>query len=351
MKVILIQLFLILTLISCGNDNEIIDTTNNIPKEPEAQEPELNISPSNPPFTIDLLSANFYEDISYNSDTLNVFDFFMPNDSLPSSLLIYIHGGGFVSGDKSQSYTSTYFQTLINNLLSNNVAVATVNYRFVETNDTGGILKSLNDSKRALQFMRYYANSLGIQKDKVVVLGSSAGGGTALWLGFNDDMANANSSDSILRESTRIQGLISTSTQSNYDFLEWHNNVFSEYQVNGFNQDTVVNIMSETTILKYYGVSTFTELSSTEILTYRAKVDMLQLMSSDDPEFYISNRNTPYNSPTNTSELYHHPLHLKALQDKSIETNALGIFYSPELGVDTRNGENLENFILRKIGN
>ena len=228
--------------------------------------------------------------------------------------------------------------------------MATLNYRFVVDNDNEGIIKSLNDSKRGLQFMRYYANSLNFNKDKVVMIGSSAGGGTVLWLGLNDDMADANNADPVLKESTRIQGLIATSTQSNYDFLEWHNTVFAEYQVNGFDRDTIVDIMSESTMLKYHGVPTFADLFSAEMLTYRANVDMLSSMSDDDPEFYISTKNVAYTSPTNTSELYHHPLHVKALEDRANQTNANGIFYCPELSVDTRNGENLENFIIRKIG-
>ena len=339
----IVYILLTLILISCKKDDVEIDS-------PIEQEPILNLSSSNPPFTIDLSSVKFYQDVSYDADILNVFDFFMPNKSTPSSLCIIIHGGGFVSGDKTQPYSSTYFKSLINNLLSNNIAVASINYRFLEDNETEGLLKCLNDSKRALQFMRYYSNPLNFNKQKVVLMGSSAGAGTSLWIGFNDDMADADNLDPILRETTRVQGIVGTSTQSNYDFLEWHNNVFSEYQINGLDFDTVKSIMTETTILKYFGVSSLSELSSSEIITYRNSVNMLDLMSNDDPEFYILTSGVPYSSPNNTSELYHHPLHVKSLKEKAIQTSTAGMFYCPELGIDTRNGENIENFILRKIG-
>lgn len=344
MKKLVIYPFLILILISCKK-NEVTDDI-----DPIGQEPILNLSSSNPPFTLDLSSANFYQDISYDTDVLNVFDFFMPNKNTASSLCIIIHGGGFVGGDKTQPYSSTYFKSLINNLLSNNIAVASINYRFIENNETEGLIKCLNDSKRALQFMRYYSNTLNFNKQKIVLIGSSAGAGTSLWIGFNDDLADINNPDPILRETTRIQGIVGTSTQSNYDVLEWHNNVFSEYQISGFNLDTVKSIMTETTILKYFGVNSFSELSSSQIVTYRNNVNMLNLMSNDDPEFYITTSGIPYTSPNNTSELYHHPLHVESLKDKANLTNATGIFYCPELGIDTRNGENIENFILRKIG-
>ena len=73
-------------------------------------------------------------------------------------------------------------------LLNNNIAVATINYRLLTENETEGILKCLNDSKRALQYIRYIHNELNIDKSNVGLYGGSAGAGTVFWLGTNDDM-------------------------------------------------------------------------------------------------------------------------------------------------------------------
>lgn len=351
---ILLILSTIFYLLSCEKLVSINDLTpivqEPIVQEPIVQEPKLNLSSSNSPFLLDLSSATFYQDVAYGTDELNVFDFFMPNKSAPSSLCIIIHGGGFVGGDKTQAYAGTYFKELINNLLQNNIAVASINYRFVEENETEGLIKCLNDSKTALQFMRYHSNSLKFEKQKVVVLGTSAGAATGLWIGFNDEMADTNTTDPILEESTRVQGIVGIYTQSNYDVLEWHNTIFSEYRTSGFNFDEVKSLLTENRILKYFGVSDFSELSSNEIIKYRNKVDMLGLMSDDDPEFYITTSGVPYKLPNKASDLYHHPLHVKSLKDKADQTGATGIFHCPELGIDTRNGEDIELFILRKIG-
>lgn len=338
MKQLIKILILSLTLLSCSNNNN------------ELIEPVLDLTPTNPPFTL-TIGSTFYENIAYDSDARNVFDFFMPNKNTPSTLCILIHGGGFLRGDKTIYYSSNYYKQLINSLLEKNIAVASINYRFINDTDTEGILKCLNDSKRSLQFMRYYSNSLNFNKQKVVLFGGSAGAGTSLWIGFNDDMADTNNPDLVLNESTRVQGIVVFSTQASYDILEWHNTIFSEYQVNGFNYNSVKNIITEPLILNYLGVNNPSQLYSTQTIAYRNSINMLNLMSSDDPEFYAATSNTPYVLPSNKSELYHHPLHVKSLQNRATDTNTLGIFYSPELGIDTRNGENVYDFIVRKIGN
>jgi len=313
--------------------------------------PVLNITPSTSPFALDNTNNLFYEDIAYGNDGVNTnFDIFLPDATTPSSLLIIIHGGGFINGDKSDVYSNTFYNTLINNLLDENVAVATINYHLVVSNDNDGIIRSLNDCKRALQFMRYYSVSLNLNPNKVAVFGTSAGAAAGLWIAFNDDMADAANSDPVLQESTRIQGLVSGSPQSNYDCLEWHNNVFSEYQVDGFSYNTVENILTKSRIFNYFGVSSEAELFSPALQPYRDSVNMLNLMSSDDPEFYATST-TVYEFPTNSSVLYHHPLHVKALKDQADALNIPGVYYMPEMGIDTRNGESTQEFILRKIGN
>jgi len=314
-------------------------------------EPSLNLISEIPPFTLNNPNATFYQDVAYGEYTRNVFDIFLPPHQGMSSLVIYIHGGGFTSGDKSSRYTSKGFQSLINQMLSVNIAFATINYRLLEDNDLDGVLKSLNDSKRALQFMKYHANVLNLNKDKVLLMGSSAGAGTSLWLAFSDDMALGNSTDGVLNESSRVQGLICLSTQSSYDLLEWHNSTFFEYQNQGFDFETVRNLLTEDVLYQFYGISNDTELFSVAIQQDRLKLDMLALLSNDDPEFYLSNSNHAYVFPITSGELLHHPLHSKALMDKAMMVNVPSVIYLPTLGIDTRNGESIFEFIYRKIGN
>ncbi|OJJ18760.1 hypothetical protein BKI52_24480 [marine bacterium AO1-C] len=341
MKNAVYLLAIILFFASCNN-NEGDDPT------PQNEVPTLALTASQSPITT-TAQVNFYKDVSYGSDNRNVFDFFAPESSQATPLVIYIHGGGFTAGNKEDIYNE---EALINSFLSNNIAFATINYRLLQgASETEGVLKPLNDSKTALQFIRYYASSFNIDKNKVVLMGSSAGAGTSLWIGLNNELADANATDDILKESTRVQGIIAVNTQSTYDVADWHTTVFSEYASQGMDQDTVVSLVEEGTVLQFYGMSSLSELTSPTVVQKRMDADMLSLMSGDDPEIYVSRPGAPYRFPADKSAVLHHPLHAKVLMDKASATGVACVAIIPQMNIDNSNGESITNFVLRKIGN
>jgi hypothetical protein len=311
--------------------------------------PPLKLIATTLPFEFTSNEITFYKDVAYGEFERNKFDIFLPKSNNPTGLAIFIHGGGFTGGDKALSYSDAGFKSFIDYLLSKNIAFASINYRYLESQDQQGVLKPLNDSKRALQFMKYYANDFNIDKNKVVLLGSSAGAGTSLWIGLNNEMSDNTSSDKILRESTRVQGMVCTETQASYDVLEWHNSVFSEYKNQGLDFNTLKNLVTESVLLQFYGVATLEELNSERVSKDRQKLDMISLLSSDDPEFYLSNSNNEYVYPTNSTQLLHHPLHSKILIEMASNKNLAVKAYIPSLNIDTTNGENIANFIIRKL--
>jgi hypothetical protein len=89
------------------------------------------------------LSVSFFGNMSYGSDQLQTFDLFVPNSSKQLPLVIFIHGGGFEGGDKSDLYGQDWGVNLINALLSEGIAFASVNYRLLAVGDTTGVLKSM----------------------------------------------------------------------------------------------------------------------------------------------------------------------------------------------------------------
>jgi len=333
-----VYLCILFIIISCGNSE-----TNPVS--------DLKLAPKTLPFNVQNTGTTYYTNISYGSFERNVFDIILPGMEDPASLVLYIHGGGFTGSDKATIYPSEGFQQLVSYLLSRNIAVAAINYRFLEENETEGVLKPLNDSKRALQFIRHHSYVFNIDKNKVVLLGSSAGAGTSLWIGFNDDMAQPDSADDVLKNSTRVQGIVATETQSSYDIVGWPSSTFAEPNYQGLDFQAMIGLMTEETVLKFYGISDISELNSPGIQEDRKKLDMLALMTEDDPEFYLSNSNNLNIYPTTSDELLHHPLHSKALMDKSIETNTASIVYLPSMSIDTSGGESIADFIIRKIGN
>lgn len=338
-KQILYLTLAVVFLFSCKNDDDT----------PTVDTATLELTPTSPPFSF-TTEANFYSDIAYGDYERNTFDFFAPTTEFNTPLVIFIHGGGFTGGDKTVHYNEVEFSNLANALLSQNIAVASINYRFINDNDTEGVLKSLNDSKRALQFIKYHANNLNINKNKILLIGSSAGAGTSLWIGLSDDMALDNSSDPILLESTRVQGIVGLSTQSSYDVVEWHNSTFYEYQSEGLDFEAILNLAGEQTLLNFYGINNLSELNSPEIQAIRVRLDMLGLLSSDDPEILVSNADVPYTYPENNADLLHHPLHAKTILDNATQNNVVCKAYIPQMGIDNTNGESILEFIIRKIG-
>jgi hypothetical protein len=319
-KKLLLFLFLILTTVSCKKEieNPVVSNSPSV----------SNITYSNSPFDLQGINAKFAKDIAYDSKERTQFDIWLPNSSTPTGLVIYVHGGGFTSGDKDFVYTTQSggvwdFPTDIRFLLQNNIAFATIRYTLLSpTGETQGIKKSMADVRRALQYIRYRASDFNIDKNKIILAGNSAGAGTSLWIAFNNDVANAQNTDLVLRESSRVKGVVARETQSSYNIEDrWVNDVFIDYNL------TWSTILANETgnIQKIYGVSSTAQYESATIDAYRAEVDMLSLMTVDDPEIWVNNTLrdvvNPYN-PFNPDVPSHHAFHARELKERA---DAIGV--------------------------
>jgi hypothetical protein len=311
----------------------------------QVAEKPLALLPATPTIKLASSESKFYQNIPYSEYKEDVFDIYVPNGKTPAALLINIHGGGFVGGDKAQGISAA----LVNSLMAKNIAFASLNYRFI-TEDNQGVLKCMNDCKRALQFIRYHSKTFNIDKSNVALMGGSAGAGTSLWLAFNADMADKKNADPVLRESTRVKGAVALSTQATYDVLNWPDAVFWEYKSKGFNLKNMLRVAPEKLLLNFYGFKTLSDTGTVAGKAYRKKVDMLALMSSDDPEFYAENASVAYTMPKTLGELEHHPLHAKALMDRAKQVGVKSKINIPPMKIDTRSGETRDRFILRILG-
>lgn len=293
--------------------------------------PSSNITFSKSPFDLQGVNAKFAKDIAYDNKDRTQFDIWLPNSNTPTGLVIYIHGGGFTSGDKDfvysiQSGGAWDFPSDIRFLLQNNIAFATIRYTLLSpTGETEGIRKPMADVRRALQYIRYRATDFNIDKSKIILAGNSAGAGTSLWIAFNNDFANTQSNDPVLRESSRVKGVVARETQSSYNIEDrWVNDVFVDYNL------TWSEILTNETgnIRKIYGVSSTAQYESATIDAYRAEVDMLTLMSVDDPEIWINNslRDVvhPYSAPEISS---HHAFHAIELKERADVLGVKNITY------------------------
>lgn len=235
--------------------------------------------------------------------------------------------------------------------LAEGVAFASIDYRLLQSPDPDGVIKSLTDSTRALQFIRYHSEQLNIDPDNVILMGGSAGAGTSLWIGFNDDMADPRSEDPVLRQSTRVTALIAIATQATYDIGKWTTVVFAEYRLNLSELADALGLAQA--LLDFYGITDVDDFDSPAILEYRARVDMLDLMDADDPPFYAQNDLEPAgpNAPPITVNLaFHHANHARVLAERADEVGLENVVYIPGLMIADPSGDDSLAFALRHFG-
>lgn len=316
-------------LFSCSKNNE-----------PKTTQPTLALTFSAPPISVSP-GVKFASDISYNNSPNSVFDIFLPPSAQPTALVIFIHGGGFVGGDKDSAYGQK--DTAIQSYLQNNIAFATINYQFRTIGERRGIYTSLDDIKLCLQFIRYYAASFNIDKTKIACYGGSAGGGASIYLAFHPDMADPNNTNPIFRESTRIKAAGHLTSQCSYDPVQMAN-ILTPSGVDIFTIPDIVN-----SLLLDFGLDSLPQLySDPEMVLIRKDLDMLGWMSTDDPPFYTSNAN-PNVPPTVRSQAIHHPLHAKALDEKANSIGLEHVTNIPSMNIFPPNGETVDEFLTRQL--
>lgn len=113
------------------------------------------------------------KDLKYGKDTLNYLDLYLPkNRNAQTPLLIIIHGGAWVQGDKNM-----FWSEMANDFFNENICVANINYRLapkVKLNDM------LYDIKSALNYLKINASMFSLHLTKTHLLGTSAGGHLSL---------------------------------------------------------------------------------------------------------------------------------------------------------------------------
>ncbi len=106
------------------------------------------------------------ENISYGDDSKQVFDIIVPVGPGPFPVLFYFHGGGWISGDKSN------FHWICHKFASSGMLVFNVNYRLSPENQ---FPEPLKDVSSAIQSGMKYAGQYGGDLSKVYIAGDSAG--------------------------------------------------------------------------------------------------------------------------------------------------------------------------------
>jgi acetyl esterase/lipase len=240
-------------------------------------------------------------DLSYGPHPNNKLDLWLAKSGRATPLVVFIHGGGFVGGDKSSASGAA-----IEQCLAAGISFASINYRFRTEAPINTVLR---DSARAIQYLRSKADEFQIDKTRVAAFGGSAGAGTSLWLAFRDDLADPAAADPVLRESTRLTAAASSAGQATYDILRWRDVLGS---------DEAMRFYPQSTWPGFYGLEKLDDLQSDRGKQLRADVDMLGLITADDPPVWLG-ASDRHDALENKGDTNHSPKHSQAVKKQCDE--------------------------------
>ena len=190
---------------------------------------------------------------------------------------------------------------MITQCTSAGVSFASINYRFLEH---VGLPAILRDAARSIQFVRSRAADWNIDPRRIAIVGSSAGAGTSMWLAFHDDLAEPQSADPVLRQSSRVAAAGSLDGQVSYDLRDW-----KKYVGPSPFERTAADWLT------FYGFKTEDEARSPASDAIMKDCSMIDLITPDDPPVGIA-ANQPGGESEDRGHYVHHPRHSTALAER-----------------------------------
>lgn len=279
-------------------------------------------------------SYTVFKNISYGPDKKNNLDLWIADAESKTPFVVYIHGGGFGAGSKNAAYTKNNFKR-VKRLLDNNISFATIDYRFKNNDDF--LLSSLNDAKRALQYLKFNNEKFNLIKNKVALMGASAGATSSLWIGLQDDMSDKKSKDPVLRESTKVSCIVGMAAAHSLNLNRWK-------EMANVDEDYLKSIFE-----KYLGkMDTEKWMKRSFDKDYISEVDFFEKMDSNDPPIFIINFGGN-RKPKNIADFHHNPLHAKVLKQRADSLKIKNVIYAPGIGIVDKSNQGLVDFIVENL--
>ncbi|MEV7680549.1 alpha/beta hydrolase [Streptomyces sp. NPDC088341] len=149
--------------------------------------PELAVAPVQLPPAAPATGADGvrrYDGLSYATNSgyrPRLLDLSVPAGAGPVPVVVWIHGGAWMEGDRRYPPPTVSADLLFGSLLRAGLAVATIDYRHARE---APFPAQLHDVKAAIRYLRHYAGTLGIDGTRIGVWGESAGGHLAALAGL-----------------------------------------------------------------------------------------------------------------------------------------------------------------------
>ena len=238
-----------------------------------------------------------HADLPYGPDERQTLDFWAAEGDGPRPLIVIIHGGGWINGDKRLK------RPPLAPFLDRGISVAAINYRLVPQHP---LPAPVHDAARAIQFLRWKGETLGIDPDRIGLTGTSAGACTSMWLLLHDDLADPTAADPVLRASTRVRAAAVSVGQTSID------------------PDVIESwlgpaVLDHPMIFGAVGESSMAEVRA-EADRHRAiyeEFSPINHVDGDDPPLFMACSAEMDLPARNSGHGIHHPLHGVKLKDRS----------------------------------
>lgn len=207
------------------------------------------------------------------------FDLWLAKSDKPTPIVLLIHGGGWMGGDKRG-----YGKKDIDPFLKAGISVAAINYRFIPEamaqKVDPPVKGCLHDAARALQTIRSKASEWNIDPKRVGATGSSAGACTSLWLALHDDLADSSNPDPVLTQSSRLTAAAVLGAQTSLDpkeLREWMPNSIYGGHAFGFHAPGRSRAQEFDLLLA----------NRDKVLSQIREYSPIELVGKDDPPIYL----------------------------------------------------------------
>ncbi|MGY1836648.1 alpha/beta hydrolase fold domain-containing protein [Blastococcus sp. SYSU DS0510] len=128
-------------------------------------------------------------------------DVWVPPTATPSPLVVWIHGGAWMGGDRRYLPETLRPNQLFDALLDAGLAVATIDYRHALE---APFPAQLHDAKAAVRYLRAHADLLGVDTARIGVAGESAGGHLAALLALTAHRPDLEGSQGVVGPSSAV---------------------------------------------------------------------------------------------------------------------------------------------------
>jgi acetyl esterase/lipase len=132
-------------------------------------------------------------------------DLWVPDSPTPAPVVVWVHGGAFMMGDRRYLPETLRPDQIFDALLDAGLAVATIDYRHALE---APFPAQLHDAKAAVRYLRAHAEVLGVSTERIGAWGESAGGHIAALLGLTAHRTDLEGTHGVVGPSSAVDVVV-----------------------------------------------------------------------------------------------------------------------------------------------